>query len=559
MSGTKPCGELLLETLRDWGAKLIFGIPGDFVLPFFKVIEESGILPLYTLSHEPGVGFAADAAARYDSCLSVAAVTFGAGGLNMVNAIAGAYAEKSPVVVISGAPGVADKKRGLLLHHQVQSIDSPMCIFEEITCAQTRLDDPQTVVDEIKRVLGAAVKYSQPVYIELPRDMVTVPVPTDGDAALQSVRQRAQADEGAGREAIDACAAEILKRISQADRPVLMAGIEIRRYGVEAEFADLAARLSIPVVTSFMGRGLLASAAIPPLGTYLGRAGDREIAQLVEESDALVLMGVIPSDTNFAAGRKPVDFVQAIHVTEREVRLGHHSYFSIPLPALIAAMTERVGGDVTVPPSTARQAPELPGKDDGPVTSRDVALAVNAIFAASETTAMPIASDTGDCLFCAMEIEHTALVAPGYYSSMGFGVPAGIGLQAASGLRPLILVGDGAFQMTGWELGNCRRYGFDPIVLLFNNQSWAMLRAFQPESKFNELDDWHYADLAPQLGGRGERVTTRDELQAALARAIEAPGQFYLIEIMLAEDTISPTLERFVDALKGGAKQERAK
>jgi indolepyruvate decarboxylase len=89
--------------LKDHGAREIFGIPGDFVLPFFKVIEESGILPHYTLSHEPGVGFAADAATRYHGGLGVAVVTFGAGAFNLVNAIAGAYAERSPVVVIAGA------------------------------------------------------------------------------------------------------------------------------------------------------------------------------------------------------------------------------------------------------------------------------------------------------------------------------------------------------------------------------------------------------------------------------------------------------------------------
>src|SRR5262249_56767408 len=98
----------------------------------------------------------------------------------------------------------------------------------------------------------------------------------------------------------------------------------------------------------------------------------------------------------------------------------------------------------------------------------------------------------GTGLSPAMEIDNTALAAPGYYAGMGFGVPAGIGV-AATGLRPLILVGDGAFQMTGWELGNCRRYGLDPIVVLFNNKSWEMLRVFQPESRFNNLDEWEFA------------------------------------------------------------------
>ena len=163
---------------------------------------------------------------------------------------------------------------------------------------------------------------------------------------------------------------------------------------------------------------------------------------------------------------------------------------------------------------------------------------------------MPIATDVGDCLFTAMDIDHTALIAPGYYASMGFGVPAGLGLQAATGERPLILVGDGAFQMTGWELGNCRRYGWDPIVIVFNNASWEMLRTFQPESRFNDLDEWNFAALACALGGEGERVRTRRELAAALSRAVATRGRFQLIEAMIPRGVLSATLSRFVAGVK---------
>jgi indolepyruvate decarboxylase len=133
---------------------------------------------------------------------------------------------------------------------------------------------------------------------------------------------------------------------------------------------------------------------------------------------------------------------------------------------------------------------------------------------------------------------------------MGFGVPAGLGVQAATGRRPVILVGDGAFQMTGWELGNCRRYGWDPIVIVMNNCSWEMLRVFQPESRFNTLDDWQFARLAAPLGGDGQRVTTRRELAAALERAVAQRGRFQLIEAMIPAGSVSPTLEGFVAALK---------
>src|ERR1700753_4031 len=162
----------LLTALKDQGAHDIFGIPGDFVLPLFKVIEESGILPNFTLSHEPAVGFAADASARYHVGLGVAVVTYCAGAVNIVNSIAGAYAERSPVVVIAGAPGAHERTSGFLLHHQARTVDTQLAVFKEITCAQAILTDAATAPAEIARVLRSALELSLPVYIEFPRDMV---------------------------------------------------------------------------------------------------------------------------------------------------------------------------------------------------------------------------------------------------------------------------------------------------------------------------------------------------------------------------------------------------
>jgi indolepyruvate decarboxylase len=191
--------------------------------------------------------------------------------------------------------------------------------------------------------------------------------------------------------------------------------------------------------------------------------------------------------------------------------------------------------------------------DGTPLAPEDIACAVNDLM--DRHGAMPISADMGDCLFTAMQIEHTHLTAPGYYASMGYGVPAGFGLQAATGERPLVLVGDGAFQMTGFELGNCRRYGWDPIVIVFNNRGWEMLRAFQPESRFNDLGDWRFAELARVLGGEGERVHTRRELAAALEQAATTRGRFYLVEAMLEPGRVSETLARYVAAAKrGGAR-----
>ncbi len=536
--------ESLLHALKDHGARQIFGIPGDFALPYFRVIEQSQILPLYTLSHEPAVGFAADASARAHQGLGVAAVTYGAGALNMVNAVAAAYAEKSPLVVLSGGPGKGESRSGLLLHHQAKTLDSQFQMFREITCDQVKLDDAVRAPADIARVLASALRNSEPVYIEIPRDMVDQP-------CAQVVRQ---AQAGIDREALDACVGEILARLAAARSPVLMAGIEVRRYGLEDKVAMLSRRLGLPVVTSFMGRGLLAEHDAPLVGTYMGVAGLPEITQLVEASDGLFLLGEIVCDTNFAVSETKIDMRKTIQALDGRVTLGYHVYPQLPLAALVDGLLARVGDDEKPFAITRPSYPHGLIADAATIAPTDIATAVNDLMAAHGK--MPIAADMGDCLFTAMEIEHTALVAPGYYATMGFGVPAGLGLQAATGQRPLILVGDGAFQMTGWELGNCRRYGWDPIVLLFNNASWEMLRTFQPESGFNDLGHWGYAEMAAGMGGDGVRVNTRAELKAALDKAVATRGRFQLIEVTLPKGGLSSTLQRFVAGVKrlSGAK-----
>jgi indolepyruvate decarboxylase len=266
------------------------------------------------------------------------------------------------------------------------------------------------------------------------------------------------------------------------------------------------------------------------------------------DADALLLLGVMLSDTNFALSQRRLDPRRTMLAFDREVRVGHHVYPDVPIGDLIEALALRArplgAGNARAGNRPAVDYPRGLKADERAIDPSDIAAAINDLF--DRHGAMPMTADMGDCLFTAMEIENTALAAPGYYAGMGFGVPAGIGVAAATGRRPLILVGDGAFQMTGWELGNCRRYGFDPIVVLFNNASWEMLRAFQPESRFNDLDDWNFAALAPSLGGYGERVATRRELKEALDRAVARRGRFSLVEVMLPRGATSQTLARFV-------------
>lgn len=533
--------ESLLYALKEGGAREIFGIPGDFALPYFKVIEQSAILPLYTLSHEPAVGFAADAAARFASGLGVVAVTYGAGALNVVNAIAQAYAEKSPVVVISGAPGTSEANHGLLLHHQAKTLDSQYRIFQEITCDQLVLDNAVTAPEKISRVLQSCREMSRPVYIEIPRDMAQVecqPVPTLEKSRVEP-------------EAVRECAQSIMKRLLSATQPMVMVGVEVRRFGLEKKVEALVAALQVPFACGFMGSGLLVESPYRA-GIYLGAAGDPELSGAVENSDCLVMLGVILSDTNFGISAGRIDIPRAIHAENGNVRMGYHHYPQIPLEALVDELLDMAQplARCSTPSLVPRPVDNYTSlqADDVALTPDDIAAAINDLIA--ENGAMPIASDIGDCLFAILNTRPAPIAAPGYYASMGFGIPAGLGIQATTGERPVILLGDGAFQMTGMELGNCVRYGWDPIVLVLNNNTWGMLAVFQPEAEYNNLGDWHLADVANSLGGDGQRVTTRKELKIALDRAVATRGKFQLIEVMISKEELSTTLNNYVNTLR---------
>jgi indolepyruvate decarboxylase len=459
----------LLKALRNHGAREVFGVPGDFALPLFDAIESTGLLALHTLSHEPSAGFAADAAARIRGTIGVVAATYGAGALNLVNPIAAAYAEKSPVVVLSGAPGARERKSGLLVHHQARTLDSQFAIYREITCAQERLDDPARAPAQIARALACARRWSRPVYIEIPRDMAARPC---GDVAVE--------DEPAiDAEAIATCADEVFARLAGARRPVLMVGVEVRRFGLEAKVAALARALGIPVVTSFMGRGLLTGTETALAGTYLGAAGDREVTALVEESDGLILLGVIVSDTNFGVSAARVDLRRAIHAFDRCVSLSHHTYAEVPLAELVDALLERARPLAAAPAPPAARLPRGLADSPLPIGYGEVAAGLNDLIAAHGK--FPIAADVGESLFLAMDLEPTDYVAPGYYAGMGFGVPAALGLQAATGRRrmgaralpPLRLgsdrggaqqlrVGDAVGVPAAGALHRSRRLGFRP-------------------------------------------------------------------------------------------------
>jgi indolepyruvate decarboxylase len=188
-----------------------------------------------------------------------------------------------------------------------------------------------------------------------------------------------------------------------------------------------------------------------------------------------------------------------------------------------------------------------PFKQDEPIKVRHVINLINEFVA--EHPDMPLVADTGDALFCSVDIRTNQCIAPAYYGTMGFAVPAALGVQLASGRRPLVLLGDGAFQMTGSEIAHAPQYCCDPIIVLLNNSRWEMLQAFFPEAHYNDTVSWPFAKLAELWGGRGFCAFTPRQFRDAL-EAAHKEARFTLIEVGLQRGDVSPILGGFVEAFK---------
>src|SRR5256886_2113445 len=217
MKNSPSIGEYLIQRLYAHGVRHVFGIPGDYVLGFYDQLSKSKLRTINTCD-EQGAGFAADAYARVRG-LGAVCITYCVGGLKVANTTAEAFAEKSPVVVISGAPGMKEREKNPLLHHKVREFDTQKKVFEQLTVASTVLTDPQTAFQEIDRVLHAALRYKRPVYIEIPRDLVNVP----GIPHHRAPDIHERSDPRSLRSALD----EAEAMINAARQPVILADVEV--------------------------------------------------------------------------------------------------------------------------------------------------------------------------------------------------------------------------------------------------------------------------------------------------------------------------------------------
>lgn len=549
-SNTVSIGNYLIEQLYSHGIRHVFGVPGDFILGFFNQLMDSKIQVINTCD-EQGAGFAADAYARING-LGVVCVTYCVGGLKVVNPTAEAFAEKSPLVIISGSPGIKERKKDPLLHHKVKNFDTQFKVFEEITVASVLINNPQTAAQEIDRILNAALTYKRPVYIELPRDMVSVDIfldPIQNNTVAQVDQYQEKSDPIILMEALN----ETIDMINSSIKPVIVAGVEIQRFGLQNELLNLVEKLKIPVSSTILSKSVISELHPFYLGVYEGAMGHDAVREYVESSDCLILLGALMTDIDLGGFTAKIDQKRTIYINSDKFSVRYHNYEEISLKDFIDKLIEsndiKQRVDFINKPLYSNLEQFCPIKGQK-ITIKRLFQCINSFLKDD----MIVLADIGDALFGGTDLvihRKTEFLSPAYYASMGFAVPASIGTQLANPkLRPLVIVGDGAFQMTGMEISTVLRFNLNPIVIVLNNGGYGTERSIL-DGRFNDILIWQYS-LIPNIvgGGKGFIVETEEQFEEALLYAESNPECFCILDIRLDINDKSPALQRLTEALR---------
>lgn len=549
-------GDFLTAYLKKIGVRHVFGIPGDLALKLFFVLGQKHGLQVLTLSHEPGVGFAADGYARATGKIGVVCVTYGAGGHNMVNPVAGSFSERVPLLIFSGGPGEEERKLGTLIHHQAREIESQHRIYKEVTCASRVITDPRRAAQDLHEVVCAIWAEQRPGYVEIHRDMVDreIEVPEElieWDGHLRFYESDARKVEEAAR--------ETAAMFNASHRPVVIAGIEIHRYKLAHDLVELAEKMGAPVLATVLGKGAFPMDHPLYMGVHVGPISPAPIVARMDEADFVLNLGCLRTDMNF--GNRPPRLIQekTAWAVDRRVDIKYHTYTDVAVRDYVRALLRQDlhnhKESVSYASNLTNGAP-VPNGGSSPVKVSDVLRAVNEFLA--ENRRYMVVAESGDMLFGGLDLRVPHLgtyLAQGFYASMGFAVPAALGAQVGCGLRPLVLCGDGGFQMTGPEISHAPIFRANPIVIVINNGGWGIFRPIAADRRdLLEIPPWRYARLAEEWGGAGYEVNNGTELRSAL-RAAHQNKTFAIIDVHVGRDDLSPVTLKYI---KAAAKRSQA-
>lgn len=526
--------------LEQLGLTHLFGIAGNYTAPFLNTIHEdkNAKIKIVNDTNEINAGHCTDAYARQNGFAAVA-VTYGVGAFTLLNSVAGSYVEHCPVLVINGAPTNKDQQRslvqGMLASHMTGDMYSNINVFRNVTVAAEQITGSSDAPYKIDSVLNACILYGRPVYLEVFEDAWRMECnPPDAPLAKREVSKC----QSSARKAAKRVAA-----MAQGKEIIFWGGIEIQRYGIQKEFLDLIETTDTEFVTSILGKSIVSENHPKFKGVFNGKASPKDVKEKFEKAQLKIGLGVWTTGKNL--GGFDVWKDDTVLANHSGVRIGASYIANVSLRDFMIFLKEELT-KVSFSAYEMYDAEQLPESffvaDQSIRKNAKPTLTYDTFFKRINTFIDErhiVVADAGFPLLGAQGIriaEPNGFVAQASWLSIGYSVPAATGIKCARpDKRPVVFVGDGAFQETCQAISTQNKLKHDTIVFVLDNGIYGIEQMLVNPNPFrgaekveysipdlndiydyNQMHRWKYAKLVDVFGGRGFEVSTLDELDEVL-------------------------------------------
>lgn len=542
--------DYLLDRLAGCGIGHLFGVPGDYNLQFLDHVIDHPTLHWVGCANELNAAYAADGYARMSGAGALL-TTFGVGELSAINGIAGSYAEYVPVLHIVGAPCSAAQQRGELMHHTLGDGDFRHFyrMSQAISAASAILDE-QNACFEIDRVLGEMLAARRPGYIMLPADVAKKTAIPPTEALTLPAHETQSGVETAFRYHARQC-------LMNSRRIALLADFLAGRFGLRPLLQRWMAETPIAHATLLMGKGLFDEQHPNFVGTYSAGASSKEVRQAIEDADRVICVGTRFVDTLTAGFTQQLPAERTLEIQPYASRIGE-TWFNLPMAQAVSTLRELCLECAFAPPPT-RSVGQPVRIDKGELTQENFWQTLQQYLKPGDILLV----DQGTAAFGAAALslpDGAEVVVQPLWGSIGYSLPAAFGAQTACPDRRVILIiGDGAAQLTVQEMGSMLRDGQAPVILLLNNDGYTVERAIHGAAqRYNDIASWNWTQIPQALNAAQQaecwRVTQAIQLAEVLER-LARPQRLSFIEVMLPKADLPEllrTVTRALEARNGG-------
>lgn len=538
-------GTYLAQRLEELGIASYFAIPGDYNLSLLDELLKRPKLNMINCCNELNAGYAADGYARING-VSALVVTFSVGALSALNAIAGAYAENLPVIVVSGGPNTNSIQDAEILHHTLatEHNDFVRRIFAHVTAHTVFIHRPADAPFQIDEAIAIAMERNKPVYIEIACNIAGMSVSTPTKRALNNHRS---SDTSALSEALR----DVSEKLNAAIKPVMIAGSRARLWRGKGLLESLSQASGYALAAMPDAKGFVSEEHPNYMGVYWGPVSTPGCGEIVESSDMYLFIGPNFNDYTTVGHVCNIQAKKSIIVEEGRISVLGQVYTGVTMGDFLQGLQSLLNfndSSLRAYQRIAGKAPlyDQPDERSSAVTTRFLFGQIQRLL----TSDYALLAETGDSWFNSMKLqlpEDCPFEIQMQYGSIGWSVGSLLGMQAAlDGKKRVIgLIGDGSFQMGAQEISTLIRYGFKPVIFLMNNASYT-IEAQIHDGPYNTINNWEYKDLVsvfngPAHGARGFKVSTWQGLLDVM-QMLPTLDCLCFVEVILDKDDCNKNL-----------------